>query len=221
MKKIMLAASALSAFVAAPAFALEGPNTTAATTDSVIVNAQNPAKCNIVADEPSVTLSDDSLTDAGGFARPDVGTTVAAALNAANINAWCTGNNNKVQMFRTALTINTGDAVDGFNQALVYDVAMLIAGATRSDNVTPLEGTSDGKGNGPGLGGGSGITISHFGPTPAAAAVSFVVEPSSTSFAATSNSVGDGPTGDFDENDNRLVAGDYRSTVTIELTPGV
>ncbi|MGH8336875.1 MAG: hypothetical protein ACRETL_08695, partial [Gammaproteobacteria bacterium] len=107
---------------------------------------------------------------------------------------------------------------DGFNRAVVYDVTMNINGAVRSDGFTPIEGTSDGQGNGPGVGAGAGITVSRFGATGAGTQVVFAAELTSE---AVTNGNSTGARGNFTADGNRLIAGQYVSTLTIELTPGV
>lgn len=221
MKKLLIAATALTTFVATPAFA-DG-NNTALDTESFTLTATNPAKCNLEASTYVLNLPTNSLTDNQGVALSTIGTDVAAALNGAGVTAWCTGSSNKLQMYRTAFTIGTGDALaSGFNQAAVYDVSLSVADATRSDGLTPLEGTSDGQGNGPGVGIGAGLTLGRFGPSGTGSTVTFAQEAGKTSSAVTNASVGGtNATSAFTTNNNRLVAGQYQSTLTIELTPGV
>ena len=221
MKKLLIAATALTAFVATPALA-DGDNQST-DTETFTINAFNPAKCNLEATTYTLTLPTDSLSDNDGFAKTGVGATVAAALNGAGVTAWCTGASNKLQLYRTAFKVASGDQLaSGFNQGLVYDVAVEIAGATRSDSSTPLEGTSDGQGNGPGLGIGAGLTVSAFGAAPGGATVTFQNEGSSTSYAAANaGAATTGATSSFTTSPNRLVAGQYQSLLTIEVTPGV
>mgnify|MGYP005613403565 FL=1 len=218
MKKYaILAATTMAAITATPALA-DG-NNRSTDTEVFSLRANNPAKCNLEAADYTLTLPANSLSDNDGFALSSVSADVASELTGANVNAWCTGSSNTLQMYRTAFTIGDGNqTTDGFNQAVAYDVEMSIAGATRPDGYTPTEGTSDGQGNGPGVGGGAGLTVSRFGPSGAGSAVTFTPESASN---AAANNAGTGARGTYTSDANRLVAGRYTSSVTIELTPGV
>jgi hypothetical protein len=218
MKKLLLAASTLAMF-ATPALA-DGNNRNT-DTETFTIRANNPAKCNLEASDYTLRLPGNSLSDNDGFARTTVSQAVADELTAANVSAWCTGSSNTLQMYRTAFTLNGTDgnqATDGFNQALIYDVEIAIAGATRSDGTDPIEGTSDGQGNGPGVGVGAGLTVGRFGPTGDGSPATFTAESDSN---ATSSGTGAGDRATFPEDGARLVAGQYTSSLTIELTPGV
>ena len=222
MKKYLFAATMLAAAVSSPAFA-DGGNRS---TDTEVFNLRgnNPAKCNLeAANGQTHNIGANLISDDDGFARNDVSDSVANALDGAGVTAWCTGNNNKLQMYRTAFTTDTGIKGgllnDDFNRAVIYDIEMTVTGATRADGEpNPIEGTSDGQGRGPGVGGTE--YVSRFGPSGLGAAVSFDAE-------SASNATTDGITGAagertlFPSDGNRLIAGLYRSTVTIELTPGV
>lgn len=221
MKKLMIAASVLATLAATPALA-DGNNRNT-DTENFTLRANNPAKCNLEAADYTLRLPNNSLTDNQGVALGTIGTDVANVLNGAGVTAWCTGNSNTLQMYRTAFTIGNGDQlVSGFNQAAVYDVTMAISDAVRSDGFTPVEGTSDGQGHGPGHGIGGALTVSRFGPSAAGTPVIFAQETGQTSTAVTNASAaGTGATSAFTASTNRLVAGQYVSTLTIELTPGV
>jgi hypothetical protein len=219
MKKYLFAATMLAAAVSSPAFA-DG-NNRGTDTETFTLRANNPAKCNLSASDYTLNIGGNEISDNNGFARPTVSSEVADAMNGANVKAWCTGASNKLQMYRTAFVTDTGNKeADGFNRAVIYDVWMRIAGALRSDLQDPIEGTSDGEDNGPGIGVGAGLTVGRFGPTAAAAAVTFTAD-------GTSNAVSNGTTGGtqarsvFTGDTNRLIAGQYVSSLTIELTPGV
>lgn len=225
MKKLLVAASVLAALASTPALA-DGNNRG---TDKEVfkLRANNPAKCNLeAANGYAIRLPGNSISTDDGFARPDLSATVAAELNNAGVTAWCTGASNTLQMYRTPFTtdggIKGGADNDDFNRAVIYDVAMTIVGAVRSDGVTPTEGTSDGQNNGPGVGTGPGLglTVGRFGPTLANAVVNFDPENGNASTAVT-DGTGAGATTSYTEDSNRLIAGRYDSTLTIELTPGV
>lgn len=222
MKKLLIAATALTTLVATPALA-DGNNRNT-DKETFTLRANNPAKCNLEAADYTLRLPNNSLTNDQGIAKGTIGGDVAAALTGANVFAWCTGNKNTVQMYRTAFAVDDGDALlSGFNQAAIYDVAMLIEDAHRTDNVVPLEGTSDGQGAGPGVGSiGAGILVGRFGAAGTGSHVTFLQESGQVSTAVTNASVGQaGKTTAFTASNNRLVAGQYVSTLTIELTPGV
>jgi hypothetical protein len=220
MKKLLIGNAILAiAFTATPALA-DG-NNRGTDTEVFQLRANNPAKCNLEAADYTLSLPGNSISDNDGFARADVSAAVAAELNGAGVTAWCTGSSNTLQMYRTGFTIGDGvKTSDGFNQTVAYDIAVRIAGALRSDGQDPLEGTSDGAGNGPcvGEGPGVGLTVGRFGAAGAGALVTFTAE--LPSFASATNP-GTGGRNAFVEDANRLVAGKYESAVTIELTPGL
>lgn len=221
MKKLLFATAAIGTVMTATPALADG-NNRGTDTEVFQLRANNPAKCNLEAADYTLALPGNSISDNDGFARSTVSATVAAELTAAGVTAWCTGNNNTLNMYRTAFTTGEGgdQTADGFNQTVAYDIAISIAGAVRNDGIAPIEGTSDGEGNGPGVGEGpgAGLTVSRFGPTGDGAPVTFT--PELPSFAA-SNNAGTGARDDFTADPGRLVAGRYTSSVTIELTPGL
>ncbi len=219
MKKYLFAATMLAAAVSSPAFA-DGNNRNT-DEETFTLRAMNPAKCNLSASDYTLSIGGNQISDNGGFARTTVSSDVAATMNGAGVNAWCTGASNTLQMYRTAFVTDTGNqGTDLFNRAVVYDVEMSIAGATRSDGFTPIEGTRDGEGNGPGIGIGGGLTVGRFGPTTANAAVTFTADGTSNA-ASNGGLAGTQARTVFTPNTNRLIAGEYISLLTIELTPGV
>jgi hypothetical protein len=222
MKKFLVAASVLAAVVSTPAWA-DGNNRNT-DTETFTLRANNPAKCNLEATDYTLRIAGNSISDNDGFANDQVGLAVANELNSnGGVTAWCTGASNTLQMYRTPFTIEDGDqGDDGFNRAVVYDVALEIDGATRSDGTSPIEGTSDGQGNGPGVGVGGGLTVGRFGPSGTGADVTFSAETGSSSSAISNASIATaGATEGYQADNNRLIAGQYVSSLTIELTPGV
>ncbi|MBX3561923.1 MAG: hypothetical protein KF780_08935 [Sphingomonas sp.] len=218
MKKFLMAATAIAAMTTATPALADGDNT-GMDQEVFTINGVNPPKCNLEATSYAVNLPANVISDNDGFARTDVSASIASGLNALGINAWCTGNKNKINAYRTALTSsNTGTQVNGFNTALIWDVTMTIAGAVRSDGFGSTEGTADGIGNGPGFGVGSGLTVGSFGPSGLGAPVTFAQELPSAAVSAAS---GSGPRSSFSEDTNRLAAGNYFGTLTVEITPGV
>ena len=221
MKKLLIAATALTVMTATPALA-DGNNRNT-DTESFTIRANNPAKCNLEAADYTLRLPGNSISDNDGFARTTVSDAAANALNGAGVTAWCTGSSNKLQMYRTGFVLddesNGAQTSDNFSRTVAYDVNIAIAGAKRSDNTNPIEGTSDGQGNGPGVGVGSALTVSRFGPTGAGAVATFTAE--STSNASSTNGGTGARTTFANSQGTRLVAGGYTSTVTVELTPGV
>jgi hypothetical protein len=219
MKKFLMAATAIATLATATPALADGDNT-GTDTEVFTINGTNPAKCNLESNSYSVTLPTNVISDNDGFARTDLSASVANGLNALGVTAWCTGNSNKVNAYRTALSTGSGQRTsDDFNQAVIYDVTMTIAGATRSDGFGSTEGTSDGQGNGPGSGIGAGLSVSRFGPSGTGSAVTFA--PELPSAAVTSITPGTGPRGNYATDANRLVAGTYSGTLTVEITPGV
>jgi hypothetical protein len=216
MKKYLFAATMLAAAVSSPAFA-DGNNRNT-DTETFTLRANNPAKCNLEANDYTLRIAGNSISDNDGFALSTVSAAVASEMNGAGVNAWCTGAKNTLQMFRTPFVTDGGiKGTDGFNRAVVYDVTMNITDAVRTDGYSPIEGTSDGQGNGPGLGVGSGLTVGRFGPTGAGSPVTFAQELASE---AVTNGTTTDARGSFTADSNRLIAGQYVSTLTIELTPG-
>lgn len=217
MIKTLLAAAAVSAIgVAAPAFAQD---TTAPSTTVFHINAENPAKCQVTANNTAVTLANDSVSNSQGFANSAIGQAIASQLTALNATAWCTGTRNSVVLTRSPLTTGDGSQSGGFNQAVIYDVAVDLADAMRVDNTKPIEGTSDGAGNGPGAGAGSATPVNHFGPSGAGSSLTFTNEQGSSS-NATTNSAPDLARTSYPSDPNRLVAGNYLGTVTLTISPG-
>lgn len=220
MKNIILTSVALAAIAAAaPAFADEGSNNHDVT---IQINGSTPAKCNINSDGASVTLADYDLTNDQGRVRNNVDNKIAQALTGLNLRAWCTGGHNGVVLSRSSLATGDGNAANGFNQAIIYDLNMEIEGATRG-NEAFYEGTSDGQGNGPGVGVGAGIVVPAFGPTGQGSKISFIREPGSQVAAVSEGHQGsEGPRSLYTgENNARMVAGNYTGTVTVTLTPGL
>lgn len=217
MKKYLFAATMLAAVTSAPAFA-DG-NNRSTDTEIFTINADNPAKCNLEATTYTLNLDNNSISDNDGFALATVSASVANKMNQANVTAWCTGAKNTLQMYRSAFVTDGGvKGTDGFNRAVVYDVTLNIADAVRSDGFSPIEGTSDGQGNGPGVGVGAGVTVGRFGAAGTGSQVVFAAESNSE---AVTNGNSTGARGNFTADTNRLIAGQYISTLTIELTPGV
>lgn len=216
MKKYLVAASILATMVSAPAFA-DGNNRNT-DTENFTLRANNPAKCNLEASDYTLNIGGNLISDNDGFALSTVSGSVATAMNGASVAAWCTGAKNTLQMYRTPFTTGTGiKEADNFNRAVVYDVTMNIADAVRTDGYSPIEGTSDGQGNGPGVGVGSALTVGRFGPTGTGSPVVFAQELTS---AAVTDGNNTNARGSYTVDTNRLIAGQYISTLTIELTPG-
>jgi hypothetical protein len=211
MKALYLLAAA-GAVIAAPAFAQESSNNHDVT---VKVQAETPAKCNIAADDQTVTLANYDLTRDDGRARGDVGATIGSALTGLNMKAWCTGGANGVVLTRTSLQKDGspgGLTQSGFAQNIVYDVALKIDGLARSDRSDGLiEATDDGA---------SGPTVGQFGPTGDGAALTFVSFGDASSATSVAG-VGTLPRASYDTSPARLVAGAYTSIVTLTLTPGL
>jgi len=219
MMKMLLATAAVAAIgIAAPAFAQDAATTSAPSSKSFSVTADNPAKCQINADQTSVTLADDSISNDQGRARANIGQKVAQALDGLNAHAWCTGASNGLVLTRSSLITGDGTSVDGFAQAVIYDIAVDLSDASRQSGTKPVEGTADGGTNGPGVGSGSSDPVSHFGPTGQGSKLKFSNEAGSTSEATTVNA--DGQRRDFYTPSNaRLTSGSYTGTVTLTLTP--
>lgn len=227
MKKLLITSAALSALaLSAPAFAQdEADSNTGTQSAQIVISATNPAKCDLSASSNAVSLSNNSITDANGFAYTDIGERVAAALNQLTVNAWCTGGTNKLNLSRTSLSLDgtgAGVGTDGFARAVIYDLEMKVAGAQRADQSAPPanEGTSDGEGFGPGTVGSS--ALGRFGATGVGSAITFNNEAANATSAAVTDANGSaGPRSTFaTDNSRRLVAGSYSSVVKITLTPG-
>ena len=220
MNRMLAAVSALALVaVAAPAFAADNA--------SVTINANVAPKCVVnTSGSGIVTVSAADLAKADGFLNTAFVQEVASGLTSQGITAWCSGNTNTVVLSRTPLktgNARTVDLVNGFATAVIYDVAVSIAGAKRADDTTPIEGTSDGALIGPGSAGAS-TSVSNFGATGTGAAVTFVAEAGQTPSAITGlgGNANNGPTSGFPATSaNRLLAGAYTGTVILTLSPGL
>ena len=206
MKNIAILAAAAAVMMSSSAFAAAQP---------IEVNGKVVAQCAVSAVKNSVIVSN-ALNDANGFARTNIATDVATALDTAGVKAWCSGSANTIILTRTAFvktgTAGTADLFD-FATGAIYDVGVLISGAVRSGfgELDALESTSDGN-VGP-------TNVSSFGPNGLGAVVSFVAQTGTTSGAIETNA-GVGSTPAFSVNNGqRLAAGDYMSTVTLTLSP--
>lgn len=214
MKKILLTAAV--AVLAGPAFA---QSTQGVQTETWTINGDNPAKCQISTSSNTVDLPADSISNDQGRARGNLGQRIAAGLNGTNPRAWCTGARNSVVLTRTPLTTGDGAVNNGFNQAVIYDIAVDVQDAERVDGFRPIEATSDGPGNGPGVGVGASTPVGNFGPTGAGSRLDFSNETGSTS-EATTNGTGDGDRSNYPGNNARLTAGTYSGQVVLTITPG-
>lgn len=242
MFKQFASVMALSAVLAATPALADGDNTGPDTT-AITVTGANPAKCNLTASTNSIALPSNRLSNNDGFATTDVGTLVSTGLNALGISAWCTGASNTVSLSRTSLVragTNGTKTTEGFNQSLIYDLTMSIAGvgaAPSGGNGNNGNGGGNGNGNqgcGNGNGGPSnpsacsgslstvgGVATSaagRFGPTGAGNGVTFANTGTS---ASSSVGTGTGARTTFTADAARLAAGAYTGFVTVTLTPGV
>ncbi len=220
MKKLLMAVTAIATLsVATPALA-DG-NNLGTDTNVFTINGVNPPKCNLTSSGTNVTLGANVISDDNGFAASNISALVAAGLNGLGVEAWCTGTRNTIVMTRTALITGDGNQTSGgFNQAVIYDVTLDIPDATRVDGFRPTEGTSDGPGNGPGVGVGGSTPVGPFGPSGNGSSLTFAQELPSAAVAGAS-ATNAGARDRFAEDGNRLLAGDYTGTLTIEVTPGV
>lgn len=217
MKKIIMTTTAIAAVAfATPAFAQSTQDLQTAT---FTVSGLNPAKCQINADDVTAELGDDEISNEQGRARNNVGSAVARALNELEVRAWCTGAKNKIVLTRTPLATGdgeqtTGPSGAGFNQAVIYDIAVLVPGYDRTKQ-GETEATEDGDG---------GPEIGRFGPDGRGARLRFSnYSASANSDAVNSDAPGAGSRDSYSGlvDNSRLVAGDYVSTVVLTLNPGV
>lgn len=201
----------------AGAFAFVG----AAAAESTVVNiaGQAEAKCSITSGPSNINIGE--VINENARVRNNLANRIANELNGLNLKAWCNGNNNTVNAYRTFLTTDDGQLDNGFAQAIGWDVNMDIEDATRPDGTKPIEGTSDGPGASP-------VNVTRFGPTGAGAKVTFTANDTFASgFGSNAAPVvaapGDTTRSDVvtrvDEN-TRVAAGDYNAQLTIQLTPG-
>ncbi|KAA9014345.1 hypothetical protein [Sphingobium limneticum] len=216
MKSINLTALALvaAAGISAPAFAQTADTNTGLQSASVVVSATNPAKCDLTATTTALTLAGDVLTDANGVPVNNVGTLVAAELNNAGVNAWCTGARNVVTLTRTAFTTGGGGSAGDFQKGILYDVSVENPDNTLGSRSSQYEGTS----NGP-----TGSSIwTRFGATTAKTLKFANPAANAASIATNAVSSADGTTASFTTYAaTRVIAGDYTSTVTLTIQPGV
>jgi hypothetical protein len=205
----------------------------AAQNASVAINGAAPAQCG-VSGSTTATLTGGGaagLADANGFLDSSAQVRIVAALNNTNTQAWCTGGSTIVVTRTPLVRTGTTGRIDtsGFVNAIGYDVAVKITGASRTDPyLSPgfgggVEGSSDGN---------SGPGFNPFGPTGNGSIVQFVNDDyaPSQSFDATpslldltSGASFTGPTATLRTqavaNTTRLAAGNYTSTVTLTITP--
>lgn len=216
MKSINFTALALvaAAGVSAPALAATADTNTGLQSASVVISATNPPKCDLTATKTAITLAGDVLTDADGVPVTDVGAQVAIELNGAGIKAWCTGSRNVVTLTRTALTTDGGGSVGGFQKGILYDVAVANPDNTIGSRATQFEDTT----NGPT----GGSTWTRFGPRTSYALAFSNPRANATSLATNAVSSANGATASFTTyTETRVIAGDYTSTVTLTIQPGV
>jgi hypothetical protein len=200
---------------------------------TVAVNGAVAPQCKVTGTQ-TATFSGTAaagLADANGFLASSALPDLLTALNATNTFAWCSGVS-KIAVGRTPLVRDgTNGAIDtsGFVNAIGYDVAAKIVGASRTipeAGYDDQEGTSDGAGSGP--------TFNPFGPTGNGLAVTFIGDawtgngtfgttavPLNLSVSPSYDGATSGLTGQVVANTTRLAAGTYKSTVTLVLTPQV
>lgn len=221
MKRLLMAAAMLAAPALASAQAL--PAVTGATaTQNITINGRVTAQCVINSGTSSFNLTQ-SLAGADGFLNASgLQSALESGLTNTNTTAWCSGNSNKVVISRTALVRNgtTGaQGADQFGNAVLYDVGVKI-------NNAPVAGFSytDGSSDGPG----NGHIVGRFGPMNQGEPVTFVTDISGPAslltpiVVAATSAAADGATPTFSALPGvRLSAGDYTSTVTLTITPGV
>jgi hypothetical protein len=219
LNRLLAAAASLVALaIAAPAFAADTPDSTDVTINGTIAPA-----CSVTATSNSVTLPDGSIANSDSYVNPGVAAAIANALNGAGVYAWCNGNHNAVVVSRTALVTNGGVDQNGFASGVRYDLWITIADAFATNtNSSLVDGSSDGAGNGPGIGVGTSYYVSAFGQPGPGTQVIFSAEGGTGNVSAVSNPSPsyDGPYGGFTTTNARLLAGTYTGHVTITLTPG-
>ena len=200
---------------------------------NIIINGKAEALCNVSGNKTATIASGGSggaIAGADGFLDTGVQSRITTALSATNTRAWCSGLSN-ITVRRTPL-VRTGTTggldSSGFANAVGYDVGIKIAGAARKDNFVGTNGLQEGSSNGA-----TGADFLPFGPTGEGKLITFVNDSwmdenqtfnatpitlnltSSPSFDGSSLTLrGQGVAGP-----TRLAAGDYKSTVTITLTP--
>ena len=185
--------------------------------DQVIsINMTSPPACGVSATAPTQALSVGLINNDGFVNGASVQSAIIAALNNAGVVGFCTGANNLVVVTRTPFTLaNNGALQNGFARAVLYDVSVSVS----NDANTFSDSTADGPT--------SGAAAGRFGPTGAGAPFTFAAAAGGGALTqpaavVVSNPADNGPTAGFANRPNaRLVAGQYQSTLTVQLTPGL
>lgn len=188
--------------------------------NDIVLNGRVTAQCAIEgANSATITQS---LAGDDGFISPTAAADIISALNQAQPEAWCSGDNNQMNLYRTMLVRNgsNGQPDDGFAQAVLFDAGINFPTPV-NNGFSYDEGTSDGEGSGP--------VVGRFGPTGNGETGVFVIDnydggatAFTTAEAGNADPSDTGPSATFVETPGvRLAAGDYTSTVTLRLTPGV
>lgn len=199
------------AFVAASAAALLVAGAASAQSKTVVINGEVAAKCGVSAQQSTVALSAD-LTDSNAKVRGAVTNEIAAALNGAQIVAFCNGVNNTVEIKRAVLARvgSTGNGLtDGdFAQFIRYNLDASLNGLFL-DSTT----TAGASAVGARFGG-------HDSLSSAATRVAFSASTTGGTAVATSNGTNSTATDWSSLTDRRLAAGSYTGSVEVVLTPG-
>jgi hypothetical protein len=198
---------------------------------SVTINGKVAPQCKVTgATSARITGGGTAgLAQADGTLATSVSADIQNALNTTGTEAWCSGIA-KVVVSRTPLVRQgTNGAIDtsGFVNAIGYDVAVKIAGATRTSafpGYDDQDGSSDGAGNGP--------TFNPFGPSGNGSAITFIADtwanpegvfttaaPLDLAVATTFDGKSQTLLSSVAPAGTRLAAGDYVGTVTLTLTP--
>jgi hypothetical protein len=141
---------------------------------------------------------------------------IVDALNQAGLKGWCSGANNELVLTRTPFVLGSdGNPVNGFARAVLFDVAVSVSAVSQSYSDATQDGPT------------AGSTAGRFGPTGEGAEFSFAAPLTSGSLpqpipVIAASSVAQGATASFTQLlGSRLVAGNYVSSVTLEVRPGL
>jgi len=225
MKRILLAAAAVTMFAgAAQAQVTAVARPDANDTRTITVFGAADAYCGISGQDTSVNLTT-NLVNSNAMINSGVQDDIVSKLDGLQLRAFCNGASNLVNLQRQSLVRDGGTrgalTSEGFAQEVIYDLAVKIDGATRSDGFgAETDGSEDGN-TGP-------VTVGRFGPTGQGALVRFqdAATPGAANTASaavlTGSGQGFGRTTNYQQLSNtRLAAGSYQGQVRLELTPSV
>jgi hypothetical protein len=182
----------------------------------VSVQGRVDARCQLTLTSAVQSIPVSMVDSEGRIDGPAFQTAIITALNQAGLRGWCSGASNQLVLTRTPFVLGSNGApVSGFARAALFDVSVRVSTPSQSYSDTTQDGPS------------GASSAGSFGPTRSGADFSFAI-PSGTGglsqpVAVTVSDAGSvAATSSFTQLVNsRMVAGNYNSTVTLEVRPGL